>query len=273
MDGTLSADNLDLNGGLLNGTGTINADLTNAATVSPGDGTNAPGALTVGGYTQTAAGILDINIAGTKQVGQILGGIDAGGTLDIALVNGFLPQAGDSFQILGSLSNTFATINLPSLGNGDSFAPFVNDNGGLTLLVAPAGTAVSTVYWTGDAGDSDWDDPGNWSSVDPAVHNVPQSLLPGAQDNVVIDLSGQTIDHSGVDTIRSLKVTGQNVALDLNAGTLDLSGGGSPGAFQVDQAGDSVALGGSILRSATITGDTEINADADYYTAVRSMTA
>ncbi len=160
---------------------------------------------------------------------------------------------------------SFPQINGLNIGNGDSFTPDVGAYSGLILVVTPIAPSMSTIYWTGDAGDNDWGDPGNWSSVDPAVSNVAGRLLPNAQDNVVIDLSGQTIDHSGNDTIGSLKVTGQNVTLNLEAGTLDLSGSGSAGMFQVDQPGDSVVVGDSILRSASVTGDTQINAVSYYY--------
>jgi hypothetical protein len=62
VDGTLTAANVWVNGGTVNGTGTIAGNVTNAATVTPGD---APGTLTIqGNYTQTASGALDINLAG-----------------------------------------------------------------------------------------------------------------------------------------------------------------------------------------------------------------
>ena len=48
--------------------------------------------------------------------------------------------------------------------------------------------APATLYWTGDAGDQNWDTPGNWSTVDPLVTNVQQSVLPTPNDNVVVDL-------------------------------------------------------------------------------------
>ena len=72
VDGTLNAAYLYLNGGSLNGIGTIAANVVNAATIYPGDGVNAPGTLTIPqSLTQTATGILDINIAGTNQFSQL----------------------------------------------------------------------------------------------------------------------------------------------------------------------------------------------------------
>ena len=72
VDGTLNADYLYLNGGMLDGIGAVTANLINAATVYPGDSPDAPGALTVS-CTQTATGILDINIAGPNQYSQLVG--------------------------------------------------------------------------------------------------------------------------------------------------------------------------------------------------------
>ena len=125
-----------------------------------------------------------------------------------------------------------------------------------------------TLYWTGDAGDDGWDDPGNWSYDDPLVSNVPESVLPDAFDNVVIDLSNQTINLAAgnYDLISSLTVTGQDVTLNLSSDTLDLSGVGAAlgvssvvggqGTFQVDQSGDVVDLQGTDLKSAAITSGT-----------------
>ena len=87
----------------------------------------------------------------------------------------------------------------------------------------------SVVYWTGDAGTTNWNDAGNWSTVDPSTSNVPSQILPGATDNVVIDLPGVTVNHSAasLDAIASLQVTAANVTLNLSAGTLDLSAQGA----------------------------------------------
>ena len=59
---------------MLEGTGVVNANVTNAGQVIPG-GTGAAGILTINGnYTQTATGALDIDIGGTtagSQYGQL----------------------------------------------------------------------------------------------------------------------------------------------------------------------------------------------------------
>jgi hypothetical protein len=159
--------------------------------------------------------------------------------------NGY--NAGPGYNLVNGLGTPNAQYLVPDLVKADS------------TPVAPA-----TVYWTGDAADNHWDNPGNWSFVDPAVRNVPQSVLPGPNDNVVIDVRGATINHAAVsyDTIRSLTVTASNVTLNLVGGTLDLSGGGALGTFQVDQPGDLVKLGsrtsavGGVLKDAIVSSHT-----------------
>ena len=49
---------------------------------------------------------------------HVTGELVLDGTLDVALINGFSPQAGQSFDILdwGSLSGIFDTLNLDPLG-------------------------------------------------------------------------------------------------------------------------------------------------------------
>ena len=98
-------------GGLLTGAGTIQANVTNAATVEPGDPF---GTLTIdGNYTQTATGVLLIQIGGPSQYGQlaVTGTATLGGTLEVSLLNNYVPAVGTSFQILSfaQSSGDFAT--------------------------------------------------------------------------------------------------------------------------------------------------------------------
>ncbi len=155
--------------------------------------------------------------------------------------NGY--SAGPGYDLVTGLGTPNAQYLIPDLVKIDS---------------RPATPA--TLYWTGDAGDSNWDDPGNWSWVDPAWHNVPESALPGPDDNVVIDVAGAVVNHAitSYDTIRSLTVTARGVTLNLDSGTVDLSGGGSLGTFQADRPGDLVNLMGGVLKSARVSSGTTI---------------
>ncbi len=109
-------------GATLAGTGIINTNVTNWGVVSPGgDGT--VGTLTINGnYTQNAGGALNVELAGTAAFDQLMiaGIASLGGTLNVTLLNGFLPSAGDLYPILtfGSSTGAFTTLNLPSPANG-----------------------------------------------------------------------------------------------------------------------------------------------------------
>jgi uncharacterized protein with beta-barrel porin domain len=136
VDGTLVAANVYLNGGTLSGTGTIQANVVNAALVAPGDPF---GTLTVqGNYTQTATGVLLIQIAGANQCGQlaVTGSATLAGTLQVALL-GDVPTVGTRFQILTFAQSTggFPTEVGLALPHHRSLKP-VWDSNDLTLTVS-----------------------------------------------------------------------------------------------------------------------------------------
>jgi hypothetical protein len=125
---------LNLQGGTLNGTGVINADLVNAAVISPG-GAGAAGVLTVNGnYTQTTAGVLSIDLGGTTAGTDydqlhVTGAASLDGTLRVQLINGYEPALNDTFQILtyASRSGDFAVRSFPDLGGGMSLVENAGD--------------------------------------------------------------------------------------------------------------------------------------------------
>ena len=103
-------------GGSLAGSGTVTA---NVDQQRPGDPGDSPGMLAINGaYTQTATGVLDIEVGGTTPVTQydqlnISGPVKLDGTLNISLINGFGATQGQSFRVItfGSRNGTFATFN------------------------------------------------------------------------------------------------------------------------------------------------------------------
>jgi hypothetical protein len=126
--GTLWADTVSLQGGVLSGfgtvRGTVSVSLINAALVDLGAPT---GTLQVNGtYQQTAAGALNVGLGGTAAGQfdrlQVTGAATLGGTLNVSLVGGFLPAVGNTFEILVFASRTsdFATVTGLSLPNGNS---------------------------------------------------------------------------------------------------------------------------------------------------------
>jgi hypothetical protein len=133
--------NVYLYGGLLSGFGTIGANVTNDGELNVELGGLGETGLTITGvYIQGGTGILDIAIGGYNagtdySVLQIGGFASLAGTLNVSLANGFVPTAGDSFDVLtaAQVAGNFATEQGLDLGNGLAFVP-VLDATSLTLV-------------------------------------------------------------------------------------------------------------------------------------------
>ncbi|WP_148075285.1 beta strand repeat-containing protein [Bythopirellula goksoeyrii] len=77
-----------------------------------------------GSYTQLAGGELSLEIGGTTRGSEydaldVTNIVNLDGTLDVALIEGFSPNIGDSFDILtaSSVLGTFASEDLPNIGD------------------------------------------------------------------------------------------------------------------------------------------------------------
>lgn len=119
VNGTLT------NNGILRGNGNLATASTfvNTGVVSPG-AVNAAGTLTVNnGFTNNAAGAVNIEIGGTTAGSGydqlVVSGSPAtlGGTLNVSLINGFSPAPGSQYIVMTypSASGTFSTVNLPDI--------------------------------------------------------------------------------------------------------------------------------------------------------------
>jgi autotransporter-associated beta strand protein len=113
VDGSITSDTFVNPRGALTGSGTVNGNVSNsyAAKVSPGDGLGVPGGLTVtGSYTQAPSGTLVILIGGPNggqvSVLNVTGNANLNGYLDPVLVNGFVPEIGQSFTFMNYASFT-----------------------------------------------------------------------------------------------------------------------------------------------------------------------
>ena len=136
QSGTLGAApsaSVKINGGSLSGPGTLSASLTNNGAVDLG---SAPGILSIlGTYTQTAAGTLSLKVGGTTagtQLDQVnvAGTAVLNGTLNVALINGFGPNAGETFSVLKFAGSTgsFATFNVPLIPPVGGVPAFVSQS-------------------------------------------------------------------------------------------------------------------------------------------------
>lgn len=126
--GTIAADTIQLGtSAILRGNGgTLLGNLLNGGTVTPGA---SPGTITVDGdYSQLPGGKLVIEIGGLTRgadfdVLEVSGTAAVGGTLEVVLINGFVPQLADDFQFLlaGSIEGGFNSLILP-IFDGRTFA-------------------------------------------------------------------------------------------------------------------------------------------------------
>jgi hypothetical protein len=102
--------------------GTITGDVTNAGTLDLIIGTSVNALNVTGNYTQTSAGTMTANLAGTTSNGKlnVSGTAYLDGTLNVQLIDGFMPYPGNQFLIIwaNQLSGTFASMNLPGLTQG-----------------------------------------------------------------------------------------------------------------------------------------------------------
>jgi len=143
--GNLAATSGTTIAGGLTATGTVAGAVNNNGFVAPGQ---SPGTLTINGnYAQGAAGALNIEVGGLTagtQHDQVVvnGNATLAGTLNVSLVNGFIPANGNTFTILTgtAVTGNFTTNNLPALA------------GGLTWQVNVGATSVQLVIVPGGGG-------------------------------------------------------------------------------------------------------------------------
>jgi T5SS/PEP-CTERM-associated repeat protein len=105
-------------GGVLEGDGTVIANVTNNHIVTPG--ATLPGTLHISGnYSQGTAASLLIELASAASIDKlaVTGTATLSGALSVQLAGGYVPLAGTAFDLLdwGSRSGTFTSVSLPVL--------------------------------------------------------------------------------------------------------------------------------------------------------------
>lgn len=139
---------LNLNAGtMLAGNGQVLSDgaIVNAGVVEPGLAGGGIGDLFFSNLEMSDSGRVVMELAGLEggiEYDTIHTGFAAlAGTLDISLASGFMPAAGDTFDLLlGSRAGEFSSVNLPSLAGGMSF-DVLYGNDFVRLAVVPAPSA------------------------------------------------------------------------------------------------------------------------------------
>jgi autotransporter-associated beta strand protein len=109
-------------GATLMGTGSIGGAVTmnSGGMLAPGA---SPGKMTIGGLNLSSGSTLAMEIGGVAagtQYDQVIstGAFSLAGALNVSLVNGFSPSAGQSFNLFdwGTASGSFSALSLPTLG-------------------------------------------------------------------------------------------------------------------------------------------------------------
>ncbi len=160
---------VQIQGGLLTGSGTVHAPtLSNGGTVAPG---NSAGSLTcTGNYTQSASGRLRIEIGGPAPTTQydvlaVAGAATLAGTLEVDLLNGYLPPLGAEFDVVtaAGVSGAFSSVDCPVLPGGRKFETVYLSNrvrlrvvtvevpatAPLPVALLALGLAAAAVTWRG----------------------------------------------------------------------------------------------------------------------------
>jgi PEP-CTERM motif len=123
----------------LRGTGTLTGDVTNGGVVLPG---SSPGTLTIdGSYAQTTDGVLSIDLASASSYDKLIvqGDVELGGLLEVNLLSGYMPQLGDTFDILdwtGTKSSSFEYLSLQDPGNDLAWDMSLLDSQGVLSIVS-----------------------------------------------------------------------------------------------------------------------------------------
>jgi hypothetical protein len=121
-----SSSPLELKGGELTGAGRVFARVNNSALVTPG---SSPGIMDVtGAYHQDARGVLRMELAGPEPgTGHdqlmVRGQAEVGGTLEVVLLNDFVPAPGSQFDLVVSTTRVgeFAKLDMPDLPAGSAW--------------------------------------------------------------------------------------------------------------------------------------------------------
>jgi hypothetical protein len=144
VDGNLKAGLINIQAGNVFGTKTLRGSVQSSGTITPGDSPTLTGLLAItGAYTQNSTGNLNISIGGLTagtQFGQlnVTSTATLNGTLNVSLINGFVPNIGDSFDILSasSVTGTFATVNGLCIDSSESFTVTYNANDVVLTVVS-----------------------------------------------------------------------------------------------------------------------------------------
>ena len=165
---TLAAASTTLNGGTLDGTGTVAGPVENSSgTLAPG---SPVGVLTITGNYSQVGGTLAINVDGTtggsgySQL-NVVGTTSLGGDLSLTDGGGFIPEPGDTFEIVGnSVASQGGAFALTGTGAGSYFAVYSPTNVTLDVNPGPANIGAPAIAGTAGVGQTLSCSQGTWSA-------------------------------------------------------------------------------------------------------------
>ncbi len=138
---------VNLPGGVINASGTIDVSYSSAGFINNGTLTVGPGVATLtinGAYVQSSTGSLDLALGGTTPgtlYDQVIVNRQAtlAGALNVSTINGYTPSNGDSFQVMKyqSATGAFLAYAGTALPNGLDLGPSQSKTA-LTLTAMPA---------------------------------------------------------------------------------------------------------------------------------------
>ena len=226
---------------ILTGTGSITGSITDAGLIAPGNGF---GVISdTGNLTLLGGGAMTMELGGTNtwlyDQFDLTGTLGFGGTLTVALLNGYTPQAGDRFNLFGfgSDSGVFSATNLPTLSptlywnTSALYSTGVIEvdqtaTGAVQVILAPHAAIDSGALWQVDAD-------GNWHTNNETVgglvvgsHTLSYTNLTGwiAPTNQTVQVSfGATTTNTGTYQLTPTLLAAVSRKAQGGAGTFDLN--------------------------------------------------
>jgi len=225
---------------ILTGTGAITGSITDAGLIAPGNGF---GVITdTGSLTMLGGGAMTMELGGTNawlyDRFDLTGTLSFGGTLTVALLNGYTPHAGDQFNLFdfGSSSGVFSLTNLPTLSptlywnTSALYSSGVIEadqaTGSLQVTLAPQAAIDAGAKWQVDTD-------GNWHTNNETVggllvgsHTLSYTNLTGwiAPTNQTVQIAtGVTTTNNGTYQLTPLLLAAVSRKTQGGAGTFDLN--------------------------------------------------
>ncbi|MBI4821460.1 MAG: hypothetical protein HY791_34690 [Deltaproteobacteria bacterium] len=144
---------IEIAGGRLSGSGTVDADVVSGGIVQPGGAGHAGVISVLGKYIQGATAELDLDLGGVVPMAQfdqllVTGEASLDGYLKVAAIDGFSPASGQKFEVVDYATHTgnLSLLTVPStLGVSQTYeaaALFLNGTGSTTTGPGPTDTTT-----------------------------------------------------------------------------------------------------------------------------------